>query len=190
MSDTAQLPERTGAGRPHLPFEVRIPQDFTEALLEHVANGKTLNEAVIALGRRYSRPAVLAWAKESPEFGDKLQRAQAYGRQAWADDQLVIADDTSSDTDERGAGNVAAVKRAELRIRTRQWLLERLEPETYSPRHQVDHRHTHTHTLDPDSTALLEELRTELRASQAPLIEGKAQDVVEHAADDGDTDAK
>ena len=74
-----------------------------------------------------------------PEIREYYQRAQELHSEVWAVECEAIADDDSRDlitvekTTKTGtitydAPNMAAARRDDLRVRTRQWLMERLNP--------------------------------------------------------------
>jgi len=50
-----------------------------------------------------------------------------------ADETQTIADDRTYDLDATGRGNNAAVKRSELMVKQRQWMVERLNPREFGP---------------------------------------------------------
>jgi len=75
------------------------------------------------------------------EFSDRYNEAKVEQHDLMASRTIEIADDSAGDIihGERGASaNIASVKRAELKINTRKWHLERLARKKYGTHTEVD----------------------------------------------------
>src|SRR5215469_13849111 len=85
---------------------------------------------------------ILAWAHRHEDFGQQYARAREHQMQLRADELLEIADDASNDwiDVEMESGRVVRtldhehVKRSEVRIRTRMWLMQRYAPKVFGER--------------------------------------------------------
>lgn len=101
-----------------------------------------------------------------PEIEQFYRSAQKVRAEYLADEATSIADDTSGDiikqTRSNGdifyAPNMANVRRSELRIKHRQWLMERYNPDKYGQRTKVEQTsrslHIHGHVQLPPVTEL------------------------------------
>jgi hypothetical protein len=85
---------------------------------------------------------IVAWAHRHEDFGQQYARAREHQMQLRADELLEIADDSSSDwmEVETRSGRIVRmldhehVKRSEIRIKTRQWLMARYAPKVFGQR--------------------------------------------------------
>jgi transposase len=114
------------------------PNPFTDAdgyqIIGIIAMGNTAQDAADTIGR--SRSAFFEWMANAERDGKSaVADAYARARKSWArakaDEVVEISDDDADDADTLGRGNMAAVKRAELRIKTRQWLIERANKQEF-----------------------------------------------------------
>ena len=114
------------------------PHPFTDAegyqIIALIAEGESSGSAAKIIGR--ARSAFWTWKNNAEKNGDTaIEDAYARARKTWAhitaEDTIEIADDTSSDSDDMGRGNMAAVKRDELRIKARQWQIERANKQAF-----------------------------------------------------------
>lgn len=124
------------------------PTGYTQALgdqiCELLAMGRTLREACAQLGQKES--TVRGWAlDEEHAFFRAYARAREIGIYAMVDEIILISDDSSDDWKERinqkGEKYLALdrdhVKRSELRIRTREWIAERVLPAVFGTKVEV-----------------------------------------------------
>lgn len=122
---------------------------YTEAvgleICELVTEGKTLT-AICAGENMPAARTVLRWLRDHAEFATIYDRARQSRADAWAEEIIQIADDTSQDyTDrERSDGSTARVldaehvQRSRLRIDSRKWLMAKAAPKKYGEHLTVD----------------------------------------------------
>lgn len=122
---------------------------YTEAIglgiCEMIAGGKTLPTICAKDGVPAVR-TVLRWVRDHAEFMVVYDRARQARADAWAEEIIQIADDTSEDyvDKERSDGSTARVLNAEhvqrsrLRIDSRKWLMARAAPKRYGEHLTVD----------------------------------------------------
>lgn len=122
MSQASELPARTGPGAPPRSYEPETAARICELL----ANGDKSLSALLDADR--SLPCwrtVCSWEDENPSFEQALARARKAYLKRLSDQALEIADSTEDAT------SSVSVRSADLRIKTRQWLLAKLMPDTY-----------------------------------------------------------
>jgi hypothetical protein len=116
--------------------------DIAKRICELVAGTTlTLHQVARELGLGHGG-VILAWAHRYEEFGQHYARAREDQMQLRADELLEIADDRSNDwvDVETKSGRVVRtldhehVKRSEVRIRTRMWLMQRYGPKVFGER--------------------------------------------------------
>lgn len=94
-------------------------------IISGLSEGKTL-KACLSLPAMPSKSVVFRWIRLFPEFKAQFFAATELRTESLAEDLLDIADDSESEVNDRA-----------LRIKTRQWLMERLNPR-YSPRNIME----------------------------------------------------
>jgi hypothetical protein len=116
--------------------------DIAKRICELVAGTTlTLHQIAREVGLGHGG-VILAWAHRHEEFGQQYARAREHQMQLRADELLEIADDASNDWIEVAtmSGRVVRtldhehVKRSEIRIKTRQWLMARYAPKVFGER--------------------------------------------------------
>jgi hypothetical protein len=124
-----------GAPMPVLRSYRRYSDDIAAEICEAIANGKSLKQICSQDGMP-SVVTIYKWMHVHPEF----RQAYDYALEAYCDEECNemkrIADGTESDfitvADASGAESVTvnkeAIARSELRIKTRQWIIERRQP--------------------------------------------------------------
>jgi hypothetical protein len=124
------------------------PSKYASALgariCERLASGETLRAICRADGMP-SEAAVRAWALDvSHPFSAQYVRAREIGFFAMADEIVEIADDATNDyvLKQQGEGQVLLfdrehVKRSELRINSRKWLMARGAPKAFGDKIEV-----------------------------------------------------
>lgn len=125
------------AGRPPQP----VPQDIADAIVQWIAEGKTLREFCRQSGMPvYS--TVYDWEEKDKDFATRIARARLTGEDVIAQECLEIADDGRNDWETRKnrdgseyqAVNPEIVNRSRLRIDTRLKLLAKWNPRKYGER--------------------------------------------------------
>lgn len=117
------------AGRPTL----KTPE-IAQEICTRLSLGQSLM-AICELAHMPARATVLNWVVSDPEFQTLYARAREAQAHTYLDEILEIADNAKADmlTDEEGGlvPNTVAVRRADLRIKSRQWLVCRQAPKTF-----------------------------------------------------------
>ena len=123
------------------------PDKARAEILERLAMGESLN-SICQDARLPCRRTVYSWIYNDSEFEDEYVRAKRLGIYALEDELMEIADDgrndwmeiTNRDGDNAGWKiNGEAVARSRLRIETRRWYMERLEPRRFGNRVDLNH---------------------------------------------------
>jgi hypothetical protein len=136
--------EARAGGRPE-----RYTVEIAAEICDRLANGETLTR-ICEDPHIPSRQTVTRWlADESkPEFLSRYAVARGLQTDYYADHIVDIADDASRDWTERtnGEGEAIApalnhehIQRSKVRIETRQWIMERLNPKKYGQRTKLEH---------------------------------------------------
>jgi hypothetical protein len=123
-------------GRPPM-----FSQELAAAVCERMANGESLRQ-ICRDDPMPSYATVMKWAATIPEFAANYARARTDLLAYWEDEQIDIADDGSNDWIDREVkgGRVIRtldeehVRRSQLRIDTRKWLMSHLLPRKYGDR--------------------------------------------------------
>lgn len=128
-------------------------REIADEICARMAVGETLRQ-VCRDAKMPAASTVCLWAAEDRDgFAERYARARDELLEHWAEEVVTISDDGSNDWMEREtkAGNVVAVidhehvKRSELRVNTRKWLLSKLKPERYGERVETVNRTTVTY---------------------------------------------
>jgi hypothetical protein len=117
------------------------PSDYSPELAETICNllieGNSLR-AIEDMDGMPSKTAILRWVAKHPEFRDQYARALEARTDAHADEILAIADDGHNDWMQKQFGddvkwieNGEAIRRSQLRIDSRKWLMSKLAPKKY-----------------------------------------------------------
>ena len=122
---------RRPRGRPTT-FDQKVGAEICEIIANGGTLPKTLCEKKIGVSTFY------AWLDEFPDFLEAYARAKATRAQQWADQIIEIADESEYDIDEDGKINWEHIKRSDLRISTRKWLLEKQRPDEYGMRQRTE----------------------------------------------------
>lgn len=104
---------------------------------------------------------IMVWLQKYPDFQEQYARACAIRSDAHAEEMLAIADDGSNDWMQKNHGeNVAwvengeAIRRSQLRIDTRKWLMSKFAAKKYGDKLTTESAVTLTITLASDDAAL------------------------------------
>lgn len=119
------------------------PTDYCEDLVTAICKRISAGDSLRTICEEEDFPArstVFYWLSKYDEFSDQYARACRDRTNFHADEILEIADDGSNDWMERTNSegecigwsvNGEAVQRSKLRIESRKWLMEKLEPKKY-----------------------------------------------------------
>lgn len=143
---TKRKPAKSGkaGGRP----ELYTPKLAAE-ICERLAIGETLTR--ICQDRHMpSRQTVTRWLTDESktDFLEKYSLARELQADHWADELIEIADDSAGDWGKRDDGegneqpssvNHEHIQRSKVRIETRQWIIERLNPKKYGRKTELKH---------------------------------------------------
>ena len=110
------------------------PTDYTEEIgleiCEKLALGNSLNR-ITQMDSMPSISTVYRWHRQFPEFRKKYELAREDQVETFADELIIIADNTESDQ----------VQRDRLKIDTRKWIAERMKPKKYGAKSEMDVNH-------------------------------------------------
>lgn len=140
---------KTGEGRNPVGRPERYTAEIATEICDRLANGETLTR-ICEDQHIPSRQTVTRWlADESkPEFLSRYAVARGLQTDYYADHIVDIADDASRDWIDRtnGEGEAIApalnhehIQRSKVRIETRQWIMERLNPKKYGAKTKLEH---------------------------------------------------
>jgi hypothetical protein len=175
MSKDIETP-RTKIGRPS-----NYNDDLAFEICAKVASGETLS-AVCASPEMPSRQTVYRWLEQHPAFRVSYRRAREMQAEAWSDEIVAIADDTTLDTitkvtpqgREYEAVDHENIQRSKLRVHTRQWLMARLHPQAYGDRVEHEHSgligHAHVHGQLDDKEKMRRLATFLLQGGQGPDV--------------------
>lgn len=117
-----------------------------DRIIERMSDGESLRQICSDKDMPALR-TVLGWAKTNPEFGVAYAGAQDLRAEHMFQEMLEIADDGRNDWMERlgddGAAlgwreNGEAIRRSQLRIDSRKWILAKMQPKKYGDRQIVE----------------------------------------------------
>lgn len=114
-------PAAKKVGRPHGYTEEKALE-----ICELVADGQSINKIAKMPGMP-NRSTILKWFRDVPEFSTMYARAKEIGFEVLADEIIDLADaEVNTDKDQ--------LRRHQLMIDTRKWLLAKLQPRKYGER--------------------------------------------------------
>lgn len=112
------------------------PSAFTKEIGDHICQwiqaGKSLNSYITAFGG--TAAVIYRWMAENPDFSRNYARAHIDRADTMVEDMLEIADEAAKATD------MVQVVAAKLRIDTRKWIAERMRPEKYGAKLEVNQK--------------------------------------------------
>lgn len=122
-------------------YPSKMTPSCVEEIMERIARG----ESITSIGKESHLPAahtIWQWIRKNENFARLYHEAKKLQMDMYAEDIINIADDSVGDIrmayDKFGNKipevNFESVKRSELRVKARQWLMERLAPKKYNER--------------------------------------------------------
>lgn len=130
------MADRDEAGR----FETDYTPELAARICEEMIGGKSLTKVCQMEGMPAKR-TVMYWRTKYPEFEKLYRIAQQERAEAYIDEIIDIADDTSGDyyTDAEGNKRVDTehINRSRLKVDTRKWIASKMIPRLYGDK--VEH---------------------------------------------------
>jgi hypothetical protein len=129
-----------GLTAPEAVKKVGRPTDFNE----HIANRicELISESEKGIHKLYAEnkdwmpvpSTIMLWLSQNQRFSEQYTQAKRLQADKMGENILDIADDSSGDSIETSKGvveNREFTSRSKLRVETRMWLMERLDPKKY-----------------------------------------------------------
>lgn len=132
---------RKKADRFKVPATMGRPSEYDPKLAEYFCHRVSEGETVRKICSEKGMPNMatfFAWIAKHEEFKKQYHHAKEVQLEGFADETVDIADNGANDWMERNdpknpgwIANGEAVRRSDLRVKTRQWLLGKLAPKRY-----------------------------------------------------------
>lgn len=116
------------------------PTDYTDELAKEICDtiastSKGIKKLCSENSHWPNKDTIFTWLKNCEGFSDQYVRAKKCQIEAFIDDILEIADDSTQDAVINDQGNIVCnsefIARSKLRIDTRKWLASKLVPKVY-----------------------------------------------------------
>lgn len=147
-------------------------------ICNRIAQGKSLL-AVCLDPNMPCRETVLRWVREKPGFAERYRQARVDLVEFWADELVQIADEASGDVviDEKGQRRVRwdNVRRAELRIDARKWLMQKICPKIYGDKITQEITGANGKQLIPQINITVNAPKEELRDAKVIEVDSKSE---------------
>ena len=117
---------------------------YTDRVAAELCSRVAAGKSVTRVCREEGMPClttVTNWAKERPEFAEMLKAAKEMYAEFLVDEALEIVDDTDDDIIETPRGplpNSAAIQRAALRSKMRQWIAAKYKPQQFGDKLEIE----------------------------------------------------
>jgi len=149
-------------------------QELADEICSLFSEGKSMRY-ICELEGMPSKQTLFNWFRTKTGFVDQYARAKEESADAFADDILGIADDSTNDYMEKKnndgstyeALNSENIQRSRLRIDSRKWLASKLKPKKYGDKIQTEHS-GNVGLTDLTDVGLAERLAS-IRAEKADL---------------------
>lgn len=122
------------------------PSEYTPDVAAKICAALALCGSLRAVCREEwapDRSTVMRWVTDDIDgFAARYARAKSLGIDEFVEETLEIADDGSNDwmaTNKGPQFDSEHVQRSKIRIETRRWLAERMEPKKYGPAQKLEH---------------------------------------------------
>jgi hypothetical protein len=109
--------------------KINWPPDLLHEVCEEIAAGKTIRWACEKHGRNHKE--FLRLALRDPVIKEQYELARQVRAELLQDEIIEMADDDSHDIDLDGRGNGAAVRRSELKVKTRLEIAKAANPDKF-----------------------------------------------------------
>ncbi len=123
--------ENKQKGRPST-YTMELAKDICDKIS---SNSKSIKKLCAENSHWPHKDTIFSWLKNHSEFSDQYAQAKRCQVEAFIDEILEIADDSSQDVAVNEQGNIACnvefIARSRLRIDTRKWLAAKLVPKVY-----------------------------------------------------------
>lgn len=127
------------------------PTIFTKKISEEICFRMANGESLRSICREADMPniaTVWRWRQDNEEFCKHYDKAREDQIECYANEMAEIADDSTNDFYEKAlkngevsvVGNTEMVNRARLRVDTRKWICERMNPKRFGPKSEIDHK--------------------------------------------------
>lgn len=119
-------------------------QDIADHICRRIIGGETLR-AICNEDGMPTTATVQNWRHDNSAFNEQYTRARQWQAETLFDEMLEIADSTEAgekiEESDEGYKTTTAdmLGHRELKIKTRQWILPRIDPKKYSEKAQLDH---------------------------------------------------
>jgi hypothetical protein len=120
---------------------------MADTICERISDGQSLRTICEDEGMP-NKSTVFRWLAANPEFATKYAHAREAQADALVDEMIDIADDGRNDwmekrnQDGENIGwqeNGEALRRSDIRIKTRQWVAAKLRPKKYGEKLELEH---------------------------------------------------
>ena len=149
--------------------------ELVDRIITGVATGKTIT-AVCRDDPALPEPlTVFRWLHDSPEAGKRYREAMLARTDVMHEQIIDISDETARDYIETDSGpklNPEHIQRSRLRVNTRQWLMERMQPKKYGSQLSISGSVELTARAD-----VIGRLMQLMNAPALPAIEAQAIDI-------------
>ena len=153
------------------------PEDAVSDICIAVSGGTFLKDAVVEFGPVHLDDPISSFYRllqADPIYGERYRESRRMAMENMADEILSIADEDNDDLIQSGKGglisNPSAVRRAEVRIKTREWLMEKYHARQFGNRVDINSK-----IEVKDHASLLSEARLRKKEVAGRVIEGEAK---------------
>lgn len=136
---------------------IEYGKEITEKICSLIASGQSVKK-ISELKGMPNADTIHSWVAKYPDFTEAYYSAIKVRVARYADEIADISDDDSKDlidVDGKPMQNGVAVRRADIRIRTRQWMLERMLPERFGNKIAISGEIQHNHAVTVDDDVLI-----------------------------------
>lgn len=167
------------------------PTFYSQALADSICRRIIGGESLRAICNEDGMPAtssVQQWRAENAAFNEQYTKARQWQAETLFDEILEIADNTQEGVSIKENDDGYEVKTSdmlghrELRIKTRQWILPRIDPKKYGDKAQVDHTSSDG-TMTPMSEEAVATRLTAIHKAAMAKVAAKNKRAVDDGSD-------